>query len=282
MDNFLPEYRLSIEDSLRELGFSNSSEIFETAMFDKDPVYDEHFKISLSDPSTNPNGISFHFIARPRIDDEGYSIQQVTAAKEFRPHIHSKKTRKIEQSYAIYPGIPPKEYITLEMLLQMRNERIRQELSENNDLRKQLTKIGFDYDNLLAGSFEINTGDRELKGVTILHETLPIFGNRPLNPKNISFVLHLRKLSKQPHHLDAIYTTVNNGPTAEGMSNPHIAYNRSSNTFPTKMEMIANLSNLRPAQFSTLSNSQHLFHLINEASEKKPKNILGHFQLKRH
>ncbi|GGB26137.1 hypothetical protein [Puia dinghuensis] len=281
MDNFPPEYRLSVEESLRELGFSNASEIFETAKFEKDPVYDNHSQISLFDPSSNPNDISFHFIARPRIDDEGYSIQQVTASKEFRPHIHSMNTKTIEQSYAIFSGIPPKEYITHEMLLQMRHERNRQELSENKDLRKQLTKMGFDYDKLLAGTYEINTDAPAFKGVTIVHEELPILGDRPQNPKNISFVLHFRKLPKQLHHLDAIYTTVNRGRSAEGMSNPHIEYHHSNGKFPTKWEMIENLSKIMPQQYSTLSNAQQLLHLVNVTAQEKPMNVMRRFQLKR-
>jgi hypothetical protein len=281
MDN-LDKIITSVEDSLKMHGFQNVQEIIQTANFEEDPVYDESFQIFLSDPSLNSNEINFRFIARPRVDDEGYSIQQITAAKEFRPNVLSKRIKTIQQSYNIFPGIPNKEQIIHEMLLQIRHERNRQDLAENNILRKQLTKMGFNYDQLVASSFEIISKTPKFKGVTIIHEELPILGDRPENPGHVSFVLRLRKSPKLSHQLESIYTSVNNGLFKDGASNPELEYEQSQGNFPTRFEMTENLSKLLSTQFSKISNAQQLFHLIKEASKKKPKNILGRFQLKGH
>jgi len=273
IDTFSSVNRETIEQDLRKLGFPNIQEIFQTATFESDSDHRQMVAISMLDPSTNPNEINFRFMAATGMDGQDFRIHQVTATKEFRSHIHSKNSKTIEQAYAIFSGIPTKEQITHEMLLQIRHERNRQNLFENNVLRRQLTKMGFNYNRLVAGAYEISTNAAELKGVTIAHEELPILGNRPHYPKQVTFVLHLRKPARQQHHLESIYTSIYKGRPNDGSSNPQITYNEAQGKFPTKLEMIENLSKLMPRQYASLSNAEQLLHLINDSAEKKTMNI---------
>jgi hypothetical protein len=278
MDTFLSTNIETIERDLRKLGFSNVAEIFQTAKIEKGEGQGEITGISLYDPSLDPNQISFKFTAASGADGLGYRIHQVIATKEYRPHIHAKSSKMIERAYAVFPGIPTKEQITHEMLLEMHHERNRQYLFENDILRKQLTKLGFDYDNLVASSFEVSASAPELKGITIFHEELPILGHRPGHPKQLSFVLHLRKLPKQLHRLESIFTSVYSGFGETDSNTGQISYSASQGTFPTKVDMIQNLGERIPSQFANISKAQQLFHLISEPSQKNRTNRLAFLQ----
>jgi len=281
MESILSVKTDTIEQQLQSLGFSNVHDIIQTEKFERRPGQEQELVKSFYDPSLNPNGIKFRFRAVPNLEGSGYHIQEVIATKEFWPHIHAKKPIMIEHAYATFSGIPTKERITHEMLLQIRQERNKQMLYEDSILRKQLTKMGFPYDTLVANSYELSTTGSELKGLTILHEKIPILGNLPRKPQHVSFIFHLRKLPKQPHRLESIYTSVNNHQLGAGASGFNIEYSHNQGKFPTKLEMIENLAALMPTQTSALSNSQRLQYLINEASQNKRKNILRRLRVKR-
>jgi len=280
MDPISADCSVSIEASLRGFGFLNITEIMETARFDNDGTTGETPLIHLADPSLNPNGISFDFIAGPGADGVGYHIFQITASKAFRSLVHSGKKKIVQQSYVDFSGIPPKEHIIHEMLLQIRHERNKLELLENRSLRKQLMKMGFDYDRLVAGAYEITTEGSEFKHLTVVHEELPLVGDRPQNPKYLSFVFHLKRLPKKAHHLDAIYTAVNQGRPADYMSGPRLEYKSPVDKFPTKLEMIANLSRMMPPLYPSPYKAHQLFDLITQVKEGNPRNVPSSFHRK--
>lgn len=230
--------RENLQGWLNRLGFANSEAILTTAQLVSDPGIDASSQIVLKDPSSNANGIWFVFSAVSPPEGDGFTISKITATKEYRPKIDSKEVKTIQQTYSYLGDLPTKEQMTKNMLLQVRQERNRQDLFENRLLRKEMKQMGFDYDKLVAGAFEIVTMHPTFRGVTIMREETPIRGKLLSQSDAIHFRIHLRRPLNEKHRIESIFVSRNKGRNIGDHAPTDIEFIKEDGPFPSKSEMI--------------------------------------------
>lgn len=255
-----------IGNELYRLGFRNHTDILNSADELPNPAFpplEEYRRIQMIDPSSNANGITFKFKASQHTSERPWSLYHISASLPYLANDGQKTSKVIVKGYLTNEPFPKKEATTKDLLAALQLERTKEDLKNNEGLKKELERIGF------LNVEELITGATQFFGWTHLHGSVDVDERIGTGMDRVDFLI---KLSHPENYgsfdiVKIVATLDSPGGVSHGEPGPtSIAYNGLQEKLPKVDKMVNDIIKEERQRFKAYANA---YRLVKDLKAKK-------------